>query len=192
MSELGFYIRRGWPLLIIAAAVTAAFYINNSITGKIDHQIRLAHTQLSELKAEIAQTQKRVGDYNESRAAIKQHADYLFVKQDPQRLIDRLETDASDFDIILSDIQIDLPEFFKDRDKTDTVIPVRFKASFVGDYFNLGKFLKKLEKRPYLEKIENMDTVLKTPDGEKLQMNISGSFRVFDEKIIEWCLNDGT
>jgi hypothetical protein len=192
MSELGFYIRKGWPLLIITAAVAAAFYINNSITGKIDHQIRLAQTQLSELKAEIALTQKRVGDYNESRAAIKQYADYLFTKEDPQRLIDRLEADALSFDVRLSDIQIDIPGFFKDRENSETVIPVKFQASFTGDYFNLGKFLKELEKRPYLEEIERMETVLKTPDGEKLQMNISGSFRVFDENIMEWCLNDGT
>lgn len=191
MNELGFYIRKGWPLLIIAAAVAAAFYINDSITGDIDHQIGLAQKQLSELKAEIALTQKWVGDYDESRAAIKRYSDYLFTKQDPQKLIDKLESDALSFDVRLSDIQIDLTRFFSDRDNPETVTLVKFQAAFRGDYFDLGKFLGELEDRPYLDRIERTEVTSMGPDGENLQMTISGTFRVFDEKIIKWCLNDG-
>lgn len=192
MSEFGFYIRKGWPLLFIILAVAGAFYLNSSVTEDIDNRTDLAQARLTELKSEIARIQKRVGDYNESRAAIKQYSDYLYTKQDPQKLIDRMESDASSFNVRLSDIQIDLPRFFRDRENPETVILIKYRAVFVGDYYDLGEFLKVLEKRPYTDDIEKLATALKTPDGNKLEMTVSGTFRVFDGKILEWCLNDGT
>ena len=191
MSELRFYISKGWPLALVIIAVGAAFYFNNSVTGDIDNRIAQAQTQLSELRKEISLAQQRTIDYNQSRAAMGEYTDYLFSKDDPQKLIDRLEMDASGFDVRLSDIQIDVPRFFKDRDNQETVVPVKYQASFEGDYYALGEFLRLFEKRPYLKSIEKIDTILETSDGDILQMTVWGYFRVFDENVIEWCQNDG-
>jgi len=191
MSELRFYISKGWPLALVIIAVGVAFYFNSYITGDIDNRIARAQSQLSELRKEISLSQQRTKDYNKSRAAMEEYTDYLFSKDDPQKLIDILELDASAFDVKLSDIQIDVTRFFRDRDNPETVIPVKYQASFEGDYYALGKFLELFEKRPYLQSIEKIDTILKTSGGDILQMTVWGSFRVFDENVIEWCRNDG-
>lgn len=192
MIEIGFYIRKGWPLFIILAVVAVALYFNNSISADYKSRIAAAEQELSSVKAEIALSQKRMDDYHEAIEDLNSSLAYMYTKQDPQKLMDRLKSDAADYKVRLSDIQIDVPRFFKDRYNPGTVVLVKFQASFKGDYYRLGEFLEVIEKRPYLDRIEDMNVAINRPDGGELKMSIKGIFRVFDKNIMEWCTEYGT
>jgi|GEM_PF-3000489 len=192
MIDIGFYVKRSWPLVIIFATVMAAFYFNHSVSTDYKNRIVLAEKELSSVKAEITLSKKRMDDYNRARTDLDKYRLYMYVKQDPQKLMDRLKSDASDYDIKLSDVQIDVPRFFKDRHNPETVILVKFQASFKGDYYKLGEFLEALENRPYLDRMEEMNAAISRPDGSELKMMIKGILRVFNENIVEWCEENGT
>ena len=170
----------------------AAFYFNHSVSTDYKNRIVLAEKELSSVKAEITLSKKRMDDYNRARTDLDKYRLYMYVKQDPQKLMDRLKSDASDYDIKLSDVQIDVPRFFKDRHNPETVILVKFQASFKGDYYKLGEFLEALENRPYLDRMEEMNAAISRPDGSELKMMIKGILRVFNENIVEWCEENGT
>lgn len=192
MTEIGFYIKKGWPLFIILAVVAIALYFNHTISADYKGRIVFAEQELSSVKAEIALSQKRMVDYRSAIADLDSHLAYMYTKQDPQKLMDRLKSDASDYGVQLSDVQIDVPRFFKDRYNPETVVLVKFQASFKGDYYRLGEFLEAFEKRPYLDRIEDMNVAINKPDGSELKMNIKGILRVFDKNIMEWCAEYGT
>jgi hypothetical protein len=192
MIDIGFYVKRGWPLALIFATVMAAFYFNHSVSTDYKNRIVLAEEELSAVKAEIALSQKRMDDYNRARTDLNEYHPYMYIKQDPQKLMDRLKSDAADYSVKLSDVQIDVPRFFKDRHNPETVILVKFQASFKGDYYKLGEFLEVFEKRPYLDRIEEVEAAISKPDGSELKMVIKGVLRVFDENVVEWCEEDGT
>ncbi len=192
MIDIDFYIRKGWPLILIFISVAAAFYFNHSVSVDYKNRIALAEQELASIKAEISLSQKRVVEYHRARTDLNRYSVYMYTKQNPQKLMDRLKSDALDYSIKLSDIQIDVPRFFKDRYNPETVILVKFQASFKGDYYRLGKFLKSLEKRPYLDRIEEMNVAINKPDGSELKMIIKGILRVFDKNIVEWCEDNGS
>jgi len=192
MIEISFYIRRGWPLLLIFISVAAAFYINHSVSADYKSRIVLAEQELASMKTEIGLSQQRADEYHRLRTNLNRYSYYMYTKQDPQKLIDRLKSDASAHNVKLSDVRIDVPRFFKDRHNPETVILVKFHASFTGGYFELGEFLEDLEKRPYLDRIEEMNVAIDKPDGSKLKIVIKGDLRVFDKNIVEWCAEDGT
>ncbi len=192
MTEIGFYIKKGWPLFIILVVVAIALYFNHSISADYKGRIVVAEQGLSSVKAEIALSQKRTNDYRSAIADLDSHLAYMYTKQDPQKLMDRLKSDAADYRVQLSDVQIDVPRFFKDRYNPETVVLVKFQASFKGDYYRLSEFLEAFEKRPYLDRIEDMNVAINKPDGSELKMNIKGILRVFDKNIMEWCAEYGT
>lgn len=192
MIEIGFYIRKGWPLIIILAVVAIALYFNHSISADYKNRIATAEQELSSIKAEITLSQKRMDDYRSAIADLGSYIPYMYTKQDPQKLMDRLKSDAADYKVQLSDVQIDVPRFFKDRYNPETVVLVKFQATFKGDYYRLSEFLEALEKRPYLDRIEDMNVAINRPDGGELKMDIKGILRVFDKNITEWCDEYGT
>ena len=64
MSELGFYIRKGWPLPLMAILAAAAFYINHSLMTDYKDRIAIAEKELSSMKTAIDLSRKRAEDYN--------------------------------------------------------------------------------------------------------------------------------
>lgn len=192
MIEIGSYIRKGWPLILIFISVAAAFYFNHSVSLDYKSRIALAEQELASIKSEISLSQQRVDEYHRVRTDLNGYSHYMYTKQNPQKLMDRLKSDASDRGVKLSDIQIDVPRFFKDRYNPETVILVKFQASFKGDYYRLGKFLESFEKRPYLDRIEELNVAINRPDGGELKMIIKGILRVFDKNIVEWCEDNGS
>ena len=192
MIDIGFYIRKGWPLILIFISLAAAFYFNHSVSIDYKNRVALAERDLASVKAEIAMSQKRLDDYYRIRSELNSYSHYMYTKQDPQKLMDRLKADAIDYGVRLSDVQIDVPRFFKDRHNPETVILVKFRASFKGDYYRLGEFLKSLEERPYLDRVEEVNVAISQPDGSELKMMIGGILRVFDKNVVEWCEDNGT
>ncbi|UCE66603.1 MAG: hypothetical protein JSU85_00890 [Candidatus Zixiibacteriota bacterium] len=192
MIEIAFYIRKGWPLILIFISVAAAFYFNHSVSLDYKSRITQAEQELASVKEEISLSRQRMDEYHRVRTDLDGYSHYMYTKQNPQKLMDRLKSDASQHGVKLRDIQIDVPRFFKDRHNPETVILVKFQASFQGDYYRMGRFLQSLEKRPYLNRLEELNVAINRPDGSELKMIIKGILRVFDKNIVEWCAENGT
>jgi hypothetical protein len=190
MTEFGFYLRRGWPLAIIFAVAVAAFYINHTITAGYKNKISVAERELAAMKMEIALSPQRADEYLRAKAVLSTYLEFMHVKNEPQMLIDRVESDALIYHVKLNDVQIDIPKFFKDRSDSRTIVPVTFQAAFTGGYFNMGKFLGEFEKRPYLHRIDEANVTANSPDGTEIKLTIKGALRIFDKSIVEWCMDN--
>jgi hypothetical protein len=192
MSDFRFYMKKCSPLLLMAAAVMGGFYINNSVKEGLRNELTTAQNELEAMQTDIDLSQQRMDDYNRALEDISGYSHFIFAENAPQKLIDRLKSDANGEKAVLSDFRFDIPEFIRARDNTETMALMRFHVSLTGGYYSLWNFIKTLEGRPYLESIEEMSLSAHNPAGSELKMDLKGSFRVFDKKMVEWCAGDGT
>ena len=191
MSDLGFYIRKCWFLAIVIAAFAGGFYVNGSVKSDLHNELYNAENELKSMQSDIRLSQQRMIDYHDALKDICSHSRYLFSENQPQELIDELRFDATGKNVVLGDIQFDIPEYIKARDNMKVMALMKFQVSMVGGYYPLWDFIKTLEKRPYLANIEAMNVTPNNSSGSELKMDLKGSFRVFDRTIVDWCDGNG-
>lgn len=192
MSDLGFYARKCWYLAFIIVIVAGGFYVNDRLKSDLRNDLASAHKELKLMQVDIDMSAKRVEDYRKALSEISKYSNFIFAEDQPQELIDKLKSDATEYRVVLSDIQFDIPEFIKARDNTETMALMKFQASLIGGYYSLWEFIKTLESRPYLDQISEMNVSSHNPEGSKLKMELKGTFRVFDRNMVKWCVVDGT
>ena len=191
MSDLGFYIRKCWFLAIVIAAFAGGFYVNGSVKSDLHNELYNAENELKSMQSDIRLSQQRMIDYHDALKDICSHSRYLFSENQPQELIDELRFDATEKNVVLGDIQFDIPEYIKARDNMKVMALMKFQVSMVGGYYPLWDFIKTLEKRPYLANIEAMNVTPNNSSGSELKMDLKGSFRGFDRTIVDWCDGNG-
>jgi hypothetical protein len=192
MSLIRSHLKSGWPITIVFAVGLAGYLMYANYKQETLTRIWRTGESIESIRAELQNSQKFIDAFVAARAKISTYLPMFFSVDEPQALIDDIESRAANRRVGLADIQLDVPKFVEIRKNTDHVSIVPFKASFRGDFLSLGKFLVDLEKTPYIQTISEMNLTNQGGYENKLLMTITGALRFFDNDLINGPVADGT
>ncbi len=180
-----------WPGVLVISFLIAGYLVYSDALEKTRGKIESTLATLSAMNEDLANSQDMVDRYETARRDLEPYLSVLFPSSEPQALIDDLKRLAREHDVRLSDFTLDVPKFIEIRGRNETISIVPFEISFRGGFFDLGKFLERLEKTPYLHTISSSGMSAQDDTGGNLTLSLRGAFRFFSKEAVEEIIADG-
>ena len=183
-------LKTWYPAVSIVVLFLAAYLWYENAKVEAMRQTAESAASVEKIQKDLANSQRIVEAYAESRERVSQYLSDIFPVNNPEALIDRLEADALSHGIRLADLEVDIPKFIEVRGKPEAISLVPFRASFAGDFFSLGKFLENLERAAYLHTITEFELSAESESGRRLSIRLAGALRFFDIELVKEYLSD--
>lgn len=185
------YIGALWPGSLIMLVMVTGYFYYTAQTADLLVRISAAENSIELMKAELSNSQNTLILHAGAQRAIQPYLNTLFPSDRPDALISEIKKLAARNNARLADIKLDVPKFIEIRGRNESLSIVPFEISFTGGFLSLGKFLERLEKRPYLQEITEVGISIQNNTGSSLRMFMKGAFRFFSKEAVEELTADG-
>ncbi len=185
------YIGALWPGSLIALALVTGYFYYSGQTADLLVKITAVENSIELMKAELSNSQNMLTLHAGAQRAIQPYLNTLFPSDRPDALISEIKKLAARNKARLADIKLDVPKFIEIRGRNESLSIVPFEISFTGGFLSLGKFLERLESRPYLQEITEVGISIQNDTGSSLRMFMKGAFRFFSKEAVEELTADG-
>lgn len=185
------YIGALWPGSLIMLVMVTGYFYYTAQTADLLVRISAAENSIELMKAELSNSQNTLILHAGAQRAIQPYLNTLFPSDRPDALISEIKKLAARNNARLADIKLDVPKFIEIRGRNESLSIVPFEISFTGGFLSLGKFLERLEKRPYLQEITEVGISIQNDTGSSLRMFMKGAFRFFSKEAVEELTADG-
>lgn len=135
---------------------------------RLDNKLALL-ASVGELRTELAAVSRSMErDYK-----------HLFELAKAESMVEIINDMAAYYGIEMVDFKFQIPEYVEKRLQAGKTIPylIQFEAKFRGDYVPVGKFIESLEKRIFLDEINNIRLVAGEGRGNEVISDIRGVVR---------------